>query len=77
MKPTEMLNMGFRDDIDFVLKTPSTASIWLFSATMPPEVRAISKNYMESPKEVTVGKRNSGNVNIDHQYFVVSAPIPL
>ena len=68
----EMLNMGFRDDIDFVLKnTINRESIWLFSATMPPEVRAISKNYMETPKEVTVGKKNSGNVNIDHQFFVV------
>ncbi|NOT94068.1 DEAD/DEAH box helicase [Ferruginibacter sp.] len=68
----EMLNMGFRDDIDFVLKnTINRESIWLFSATMPPEVRAISKNYMETPKEITVGKKNSGNVNIDHQYFVV------
>lgn len=70
----EMLNMGFRDDIDFVLKnTINRESIWLFSATMPPEVRAISKNFMENPKEVTVGKKNSGNVNIDHQFFVVSA----
>jgi len=68
----EMLNMGFRDDIDFVLKnTINRESTWLFSATMPPEVRAISKNYMDTPKEVTVGKKNSGNVNIDHQYFVV------
>jgi ATP-dependent RNA helicase DeaD len=70
----EMLNMGFRDDIDFVLKnTINRESTWLFSATMPPEVRAISKNYMENPKEVTVGKKNSGNANIDHQYFVVGA----
>lgn len=70
----EMLNMGFRDDIDFVLKnTINRESTWLFSATMPPEVRAISRNYMENPKEVTVGKKNSGNVNIDHQYFVVPA----
>lgn len=70
----EMLNMGFRDDIDFVLKnTVNRESIWLFSATMPPEVRAISKNFMENPKEVTVGKKNSGNVNIDHQYFVSPA----
>lgn len=39
----EMLNMGFRDDIDFVLKnTINRESIWLFSATMPPEVRALS-----------------------------------
>ncbi len=70
----EMLNMGFRDDIDFVLKnTINRESIWLFSATMPPEVRAISKNYMTTPKEITVGKKNSGNVNIDHQYYVASA----
>ena len=70
----EMLNMGFRDDIDFVLKnTVNRESIWLFSATMPPEVRAISKNFMENPREVTVGKKNSGNVNIDHQYFVSPA----
>ena len=40
---------------------------------MPPEVRAISRNYMTSPKEVTVGKANSGNVNIDHQYYVAPA----
>ena len=70
----EMLNMGFRDDIDFVLKnTINRESIWLFSATMPPEVKAISRNFMENPKEITVGKKNSGNVNIDHQYFVSPA----
>ncbi|MBS1497355.1 MAG: DEAD/DEAH box helicase [Bacteroidetes bacterium] len=70
----EMLNMGFRDDIDFVLKnTINRESIWLFSATMPPEVRAIAKNFMDSPKEITVGRKNSGNVNIDHQYFVAPA----
>ena len=70
----EMLNMGFRDDIDFVLKnTINRESIWLFSATMPPAVRAISKNFMTNPKEVTVGKKNSGNVNIDHQFFVSPA----
>ncbi len=70
----EMLNMGFRDDIDFVLKnTINRESIWLFSATMPPEVRAISRNFMTDPKEITVGKKNSGNVNIDHQFFVSPA----
>lgn len=70
----EMLNMGFRDDIDFVLKnTVNRESIWLFSATMPPEVRAISRNFMESPKEVTVGKKNSGNANIVHNYYICAA----
>ena len=70
----EMLNMGFRDDIDFVLKnTVNRESIWLFSATMPSEVRAIAKNFMTTPTEITVGKKNSGNVNIDHQFFVAPA----
>lgn len=70
----EMLNMGFRDDIDFVLKnTIKRESTWLFSATMPSEVRAISKNFMHNPKEVTVGKKNTANVNIDHQYFITPA----
>lgn len=70
----EMLNMGFRDDIDFVLKnTINRESIWLFSATMPPEVRAISKNFMTSPKGNYRRKKNSGNANIDHQFHVASA----
>ena len=70
----EMLNMGFRDDIDFVLKnTVLRESIWLFSATMPSAVKAISKNFMTDPIEVTMGKKNTANVNIDHQYFITPA----
>ncbi|MBA4139141.1 MAG: DEAD/DEAH box helicase [Segetibacter sp.] len=70
----EMLNMGFRDDIEFILKnTPNRESTWLFSATMPPEVKQVSKRYMKTPIEVTVGKANTGNKNIDHQYYVCSA----
>jgi ATP-dependent RNA helicase DeaD len=70
----EMLNMGFRDDIDFVLKnTVNRESTWLFSATMPQAVRAISKNFMKNPQEITVGKKNTANVNIDHQYFITPA----
>ena len=70
----EMLNMGFRDDIEFILKnTPKRESTWLFSATMPPEVKQVSKRYMKTPIEVTVGKVNTGNANIDHQFYVCSA----
>jgi ATP-dependent RNA helicase DeaD len=66
----EMLNMGFKDDIEFILKeTINRQSIWLFSATMPPAIRQVSKRYMDSPHEITVGKVNSGNANIDHQYY--------
>ncbi len=70
----EMLNMGFRDDIEFILKnTPERQSTWLFSATMPSEVRQVSKKYMKAPFELTIGKTNAGAVNIDHQYYVTSA----
>jgi ATP-dependent RNA helicase DeaD len=70
----EMLNMGFQEDIEFILQnTPNRESTWLFSATMPPEIRRVSKRYMKEPVEITVGKVNTANKNIDHQYFVVSA----
>ena len=70
----EMLNMGFQDDIEFILQnTPNRESTWLFSATMPPEIRRVSKKYMEQPVEVTVGKVNTANKNIDHQYYVTNA----
>ncbi|MEO0066724.1 MAG: hypothetical protein RI983_2050 [Bacteroidota bacterium] len=70
----EMLNMGFQEDIEFILKnTPKRNSTWLFSATMPPEIRKVSKRYMNDPKEVTVGKVNTANKSIDHQYYVTTA----
>ncbi|MCU7552469.1 DEAD/DEAH box helicase [Chitinophagaceae bacterium LB-8] len=70
----EMLNMGFQEDIEFILKnTPKRDSTWLFSATMPAEIRNVSKRYMQQPKEITVGKMNTANVNIDHQYFTTTA----
>lgn len=70
----EMLNMGFQEDIEFILQnTPKRNATWLFSATMPPEIRRVSKKYMTTPVEVTVGKVNTGNKNIDHQYFVTNS----
>src|ERR1700742_1946941 len=69
----EMLNMGFKDDIEFILQnTPARQSTWLFSATMPHEIRQVSKRYMQQPFEITIGKMNAANANIDHQYFVTS-----
>jgi ATP-dependent RNA helicase DeaD len=70
----EMLNMGFQDDIEFILQnTPRRDSTWLFSATMPPEIRQVSKRYMQEPVEITVGKKNTANKNIDHQFYVTQA----
>jgi ATP-dependent RNA helicase DeaD len=67
----EMLNMGFKDDIEFILQnTPKRQSTWLFSATMPPEIRQVTKRYMSKPFEITIGKVNAGAANIDHQYYI-------
>jgi ATP-dependent RNA helicase DeaD len=68
----EMLNMGFKEDIDAILsQTPDSKNVWLFSATMPKEVANIAKNYMENPLEVSIGHKNQSNENIEHIYFVV------
>lgn len=68
----EMLNMGFKEDLDTILsKTPAQKNTWLFSATMPDEVLRISKNYMHDPVEMTMGSKNQANENIEHIYFSV------
>lgn len=69
----EMLNMGFRDDIDFILQnTPAREFTWLFSATMSKEVRGIAKRFMSDWKEISVAAANTTNENIDHQYYVTN-----
>jgi ATP-dependent RNA helicase DeaD len=70
----EMLNMGFQEDIDSILSTtPEEKKTWLFSATMPAEVRRIAKKYMTDPFELTMGAKNTGNANIEHEYYIVRA----
>jgi ATP-dependent RNA helicase DeaD len=65
----EMLNMGFRDELDAILKNaPQERRTLLFSATMPREVARIAQNYMHNPLEITVGKQNSGAENVRHVY---------
>jgi ATP-dependent RNA helicase DeaD len=68
----EMLNMGFKDELDTILEfTPDTKKTWLFSATMPREIRRMVKQYMESPFEVSVDPKTTVNANIEHRYAVV------
>lgn len=64
----EMLNMGFKEDIDLILGHSSgDRLIWLFSATMPKEIRRIVDEYMSDPIEVKVSTGNEVNKNIVHQ----------
>ena len=70
----EMLNMGFKKDIDTILqKTPKNKQTLLFSATMPKEVLKISKSYMKEPHMIEVAKRNEGAKNITHTYHIVGS----
>ncbi|WP_372370087.1 DEAD/DEAH box helicase [Candidatus Uabimicrobium sp. HlEnr_7] len=68
----EMLNMGFKDELDGILQhTPPTKNIFLFSATMPRQVIQIAETYIQDPYQITIGRKNVGAENIDHAYYVV------
>ncbi len=68
----EMLQMGFQDDLTAILEnTPKQKSTLLFSATMPKEVAAISKKYMNDPLELTIGTKNAGADNVRHEFYMV------
>lgn len=68
----EMLSMGFKDDLETILKeTPETKQTLLFSATMNKEVERISKNYLTNPHRISVGSINEVKKNITHEYYVV------
>lgn len=70
----EMLKMGFQEDLNTILKyTNEEKSVWLFSATMPPEINQIAKNYMHQPIEIAVGNKNQTNANIQHQFVMVTS----
>jgi ATP-dependent RNA helicase DeaD len=69
----EMLNMGFKDELDKVLDaTPETKQTLLFSATFPREVEAIARNYMTKPVEITSGQKNTGSDDVSHEYYLVT-----
>ena len=70
----EMLNMGFLDSInDILANVPEDRKMLLFSATMPPEIAKIAKNYMHDPVEFVIGTRNEGAANVRHIYYMVNA----
>lgn len=70
----EMLNMGFQEDIERILQeTPEERRTLLFSATMPKEIANIAKKYMKNSVEIAIGRKNSGNENVEHIYYMVHA----
>jgi ATP-dependent RNA helicase DeaD len=70
----EMLNMGFKEEIDEILTfTSKEKQTWLFSATMPREIRQIISQYMTQPVEISINKDDKINLNIEHQFVQVRA----
>ena len=69
----EMLQMGFVDDIEWILEqTPPERQVVLFSATMPAPIRRIAQKHLRDPAEVTIRGRTSTATNIRQRYWVVS-----
>ncbi len=70
----EMLDMGFKDELDAILSgTPPDRQTMLFSATMSKEVMKIAKTYMHQVEEISIGPKNTGAVNVKHRYYLSPA----
>jgi ATP-dependent RNA helicase DeaD len=71
----EMLNMGFAEDVETILAdTPADKNVALFSATMPAQIRRISKKYLNDPTEITVKSKTTTSANTTQRYLTVSYP---
>ena len=67
-----MLDMGFRDEMDFILsRTPEGRQTAMFSATMPSEVLTLASRHMHAPKEIFVSKDEIAVEDIDQLYHMV------
>lgn len=67
----EMISMGFKDDLEAVLGAvpEGQANIWLFSATMSPDVRRVADEYLKSPKQVQVNRTEMLSSSVEQIYY--------
>ncbi|WP_123505122.1 DEAD/DEAH box helicase [Frondihabitans sp. PhB188] len=71
----EMLKMGFAEDVETILAdTPDDKQVALFSATMPSQIRRISKQYLNDAEEITVKQKTTTSANTTQRYLMVSYP---
>ncbi len=71
----EMLRMGFAEDVEQILsQTPAEKQVALFSATMPSQIRRISKQYLNNPAEITVKSKTTTGANTRQRYLQVMGP---
>lgn len=68
----EMLNMGFIDQVEKIIKSISTDRVtMLFSATIPEEIESLINRYMKSPEKIEIESQNLISDRIAHRYFEV------
>jgi ATP-dependent RNA helicase DeaD len=68
-----MLKMGFQEDVETILAdTPEDKHVALFSATMPAQIRRISKKYLTDAAEITVKNKTVTAANTSQRYLAVS-----
>ncbi|MGF4043119.1 DEAD/DEAH box helicase [Paenarthrobacter nitroguajacolicus] len=71
----EMLRMGFADDVEQIFQqTPETRQVALFSATMPGQIRRMSKQYLNNPAEISVKSKTTTGANTKQRYLQVMGP---
>jgi ATP-dependent RNA helicase DeaD len=68
----EMLRMGFAEDVEQILThTPAGRQVALFSATMPPPIRAVAQAHLTDPVEVATSRQSSTVSTVEQTYAVV------
>lgn len=77
----EMISMGFKDDLDFILKhtynegatasTRAACRTWLFSATMSRDIRRVADTYLDSPEMIEVAKTQGASDLVKQSYYTV------
>lgn len=69
----EMLRMGFAEDVEWILQQiPEQRQIGLFSATMPPAIKAIAETYLRNPQRIAIQNKTSTASTIQQFYWPVS-----
>ncbi|MCL2767716.1 MAG: DEAD/DEAH box helicase [Synergistaceae bacterium] len=68
----QMLDMGFREELEGILDSlPAKRRTWLFSATMPDEVRRLAMKYLESPHTISLVSDGEQHEDISHKVYLV------
>lgn len=70
----EMISMGFKDELEAVLGAApqESSNIWLFSATMSPEVRRVADDYLRNPAQVQINRTEMLPTTIEQLYYMTA-----